>query len=108
MAQEGEGEGQAMGTAEEGAEAMDTAEEGEVDATKPSKFPLAELCPRLQGKYVRLAFEKGHKPGEIPASADKTATWVWPMIVSILGSGDGWVVDNNPVLRTPLNDWARA
>ncbi|KAL8963378.1 MAG: hypothetical protein Q9193_000351 [Seirophora villosa] len=85
-------------------EEMDTAGEEhaeELDPKKPSKYPLAMLCADLQGKYIRLAFDKGVATGETSATK-----WIWPMIVHVL-AGIPWY-SNKADIDAPLNAWARA
>ncbi|KAL8651265.1 MAG: hypothetical protein Q9210_003354 [Variospora velana] len=92
-------------TAGEG-DAMDVAEqvEGDVKEAPPRTdlFPLAVLCHELQGKYVRLVFDKGVNTGESTATR-----WIWPMVVSLL-AGSPWRMGTKAEIFAPLNEWARA
>ncbi|KAL9016172.1 MAG: hypothetical protein Q9185_006481 [Variospora sp. 1 TL-2023] len=85
-----------------------TAAEGSgAAAIRPDQFPLAVLCPELEGMYLRLAFDKGPKTGKKPASVTRPDVWAWPMIATVL-TGRPWAAVEIDINKAPLNEWARA
>ncbi|KAL8987328.1 MAG: hypothetical protein Q9177_003450 [Variospora cf. flavescens] len=84
-----------------------TAAEGSVaDATRPDRYPLAVLCPELEGMFIRLAFDKGPKTGKQPAAVARSDVWAWPMIATVL-TGRPWAAVETDINKAPLDEWAR-
>ncbi|KAL8971666.1 MAG: hypothetical protein Q9197_003162 [Variospora fuerteventurae] len=95
----------ALGMAvEEGAMEMD---ENVAGAIRPDQYPLAVLCPELDGMYIRLAFEKPPQTVKRAPPLTRIDVWAWPMIVTVL-SGRPWNAVENDDNHLSLNEWAQA